>query len=141
LPLYPHRVTTGIEAYAGRAKRRGSVEPRQFLFPFRKWSSLGVQELMISLRYCTTCKTAWKALTAAAGIVGRLRPYDLRHTAITDILQIPDVSEETAKSIAGHISSQILKTYSHVRIEAKRAALDALVKRTCGSVGGGRHRL
>jgi hypothetical protein len=98
-----------------------------------------MQELMISLRYCTTCKTAWKALTAAAGIVGRLRPYDLRHTAITDILQIPDVSEETAKSIAGHISSQILKTYSHVRIEAKRAALDALVKRTCGSVGGGRH--
>jgi len=61
----------------------------------------------------------------AANLKG-LRPYDLRHTAITDILQNPDVSEETAKAIAGHISDKILKTYSHIRISAKRTALDAL---------------
>jgi len=51
----------------------------------------------------------------------------MRHTAITDILQLGHVSEETAKSIAGHISAHILKTYSHIRMDAKRAALDALV--------------
>ena len=30
---------------------------------------------------------------------------------------------------AGHVSKQILKHYSHIRMEAKRRAVDALVKK------------
>jgi hypothetical protein len=40
----------------------------------------------------------------------------------------PEVSEEVAKSIMGHASRKMLERYSHQRIEAKRAALDALPK-------------
>jgi integrase len=107
------------------ARRKGSTQPQHFIFPFRvkgnAWSGTYDPE-----RHCTTCKSAWKQLTLAAGLPG-IRPYDMRHTAITDILQLGNVSEETAKSIAGHISAHILKTYSHIRMDAKRAALDALV--------------
>lgn len=121
------------------ANERGSVQPHHFLFPFRLRGNAygGTYD---PERHCTSCKTAWKKLCLAAGLAG-IRPYDMRHTAITDILQIPNVSEETAKSIAGQISPRILKTYSHIRMDAKRAALDALVNRPVQSVENHAKRL
>jgi integrase len=109
------------------AKRRGSFEPHHYIFPFRVRGN-AYSGIYDPNKHCTTCKSAWKALTHAADLPG-LRPYDLRHTAITTILQNADVSEETVKAIAGHVSQRILKTYSHIRIDAKRAALDALVRK------------
>ena len=35
-------------------------------------------------------------------------------------------SEQTIKAIAGHVSQRMLDRYSHIRLEAKRAALEAL---------------
>jgi hypothetical protein len=35
-------------------------------------------------------------------------------------------SDSTIMSIAGHVSPKMLAHYSHVRIQAKRTALDAL---------------
>jgi hypothetical protein len=64
-------------------------------------------------------QVGWRKLTAVAGL-GGLPPYDMRHTEITDIPQFPEVSEETAGSITGHISPRILKTYSHIRPDAKQ---------------------
>jgi integrase len=110
------------------ARQRGSVFPHHFIFPFRlagnAWCGRYDPE-----RHCTTCKLAWRQLTAAAGLAG-LRPYDMRHTAITDLLSLPEASEETVKAIAGHISDRILKTYSHIRMDTKRAALAALACRS-----------
>lgn len=110
------------------AQERGSGEPHHFIFPFRVRGN-AYSGSYDPNRHCTTCKSAWKNLTLAAALPG-LRPYDMRHTAVTDILQLGDVSEETAKSIAGHISQRILRTYSHIRLDAKRAALDALVRKS-----------
>jgi len=58
-----------------------------------------------------------------------LRPYDLRHHAITRLLENPDISEQTVKDIAGHVSKHILERYSHIRMAKKRDALDALCKK------------
>src|SRR3981081_2923429 len=55
----------------------------------------------------------------------RLRFHDLRHHAITERAE-SQASDRTIMSIAGHVSQQMLAHYSHVRIEAKRKALDAL---------------
>lgn len=106
------------------AKQRGSVRPEHYVFPFRVKGNpyCGTYD---PTRHCTTCKAAWAELTERAGLKG-LRPYDMRHTIITDMLGNPDISEETVKSIAGHVSQHILKTYSHIRLEKKRAALFAL---------------
>jgi len=49
----------------------------------------------------------------------------MRHHAITELAE-SNASEQTILSIAGHVSRRMLEHYSHVRIEAKRSALDGL---------------
>jgi hypothetical protein len=39
--------------------------------------------------------------------------------------------DEVIKSIAGHVSRAMLSRYSHVRMEAKRHALDEIAARQC----------
>jgi integrase len=70
--------------------------------------------------------TAWHSLREAANLPG-LRFHDLRHTCITELAEsgAPDM---TIQSIAGHLSRRMLEHYSHIRIAAKRKALDDLVK-------------
>lgn len=72
----------------------------------------------------TTWRTAWRKLTRKAGLPG-LRFHDLRHHAITELAESA-ASDQTIMAIAGHVSPQMLAHYSHVRLEAKRKALDQL---------------
>ena len=53
------------------------------------------------------------------------RFHDLRHQAITELAE-SKASDQTIMSIAGHVSKKMLQHYSHVRLEAKRNALDML---------------
>jgi len=53
------------------------------------------------------------------------RFHDLRHQAITELAE-SKASDQTIMSIAGHVSKKMLQHYSHVRMDAKRNALDAL---------------
>ena len=47
----------------------------------------------------------------------------------------------TIMSIAGHVSKRMLERYSHIRTEAKRAALDAIVQESEQAVfGAGVHQ-
>jgi hypothetical protein len=45
--------------------------------------------------------------------------------AITELAE-SKASDQTILGIAGHVSEKMLQHYSHVRMEAKRSALDAL---------------
>jgi len=103
-----------------RAHRLGAANPDDYVFPFRI-----NRKVFDPLRHQTTFKTAWKKLTAAAQLPG-FRMYDLRHHAITALLENPNISEETAEDIAGHISRRIKKRYSHIRMKYKREAVEAL---------------
>jgi integrase len=69
-------------------------------------------------------RTAWRNLRTAAGLPN-LRFHDLRHHAITELAE-SQASDSTVMAIAGHVSSKMLQHYSHVRLQAKRTALDAL---------------
>ena len=71
-----------------------------------------------------TWRTAWRRLTKEAGL-GGLRFHDLRHHAITELAE-SSASDQTIMSISGHVSPKMLAHYSHVRLDAKRAALQAL---------------
>jgi hypothetical protein len=53
------------------------------------------------------------------------RFHDLRHQAITELAEFK-ASDQTIMSIAGHVSKKMLQHYSHIRMDAKRNALDAL---------------
>ena len=73
--------------------------------------------------------TAWKR--AAAPIRG-LRFHDFRHQAITEMAEA-GASDATLMAVAGHMSRRMLEHYSHVRMAAKRTALEKLES---GLMGG-----
>jgi hypothetical protein len=60
---------------------------------------------------------------AHAGVTGRF--HDTRHTLITELAE-SGAGDQTIMDIAGHVSRQMLSRYSHIRMEAKRTALDAI---------------
>jgi integrase len=116
------RARLQVERLLHRAKCVGSYEPDHYLIPFRvKRGTYDPQRPTMGWR------TAFREVRAAAGLPW-LRQHDLRHQAITKLLERADVSEETVKAIAGHVSKKILDTYSHIRIKAKGDALMGISK-------------
>jgi integrase len=61
-----------------------------------------------------------------ANVVGRW--HDNRHTLVTELAE-SGAGDEVIMSIAGHVSRAMLSRYSHVRMEAKRRALDEIAAR------------
>lgn len=68
--------------------------------------------------------TAWRALRDAASLRG-LRFHDLRHTVVTRLLEAGE-PDHVVESITGHLSRRMLEHYSHIRLAAKKVALDRL---------------
>jgi integrase len=97
------------------------TRPEWYLFPF------GKPQPTDPTRPATTFKTVWSKVREEAGVTGRW--HDNRHTFITDLAESGEASDETIRDMAGHVSKQMLKRYSHIRTEAKRRAVAALVKR------------
>jgi hypothetical protein len=74
----------------------------------------------------TTLKTAWIKVRNNAKVVGRR--HDNRHTLVTELAE-SGAGDEVIMSIAWHVSGAMLSRYSHVRMEAKRRALDEIAAR------------
>jgi len=113
-----------LEALQGHAEwftlRFGRIEPDWYLFPFGRANQLD------PTRPITTIKTAWANAKERAGVTGRL--HDSRHTLITELAE-SGAGDQTIMDFAGHVSRQMLKHYSHIRMQAKREALDAVGKK------------
>ncbi len=108
-----------IEYLWNRAEKLGCKLPHHYLIPFRvKRGTYDPDRPAKGWRY------ALHEMLVAADL--RISAYSFRHHAITKLLESPDVSEETAEALAGHISHRMKKRYSHTRIEAKRTAVEAL---------------
>ena len=74
-------------------------------------------------------RTAWRRALKDAGL--ELRFHDLRHCCITKLSE-GQASEQTLMAIAGHVSRKMLERYSHIRTQAKQAAIAALERRSEG---------
>ena len=150
IPLNAEAWTAIMELYE-RAKQGGTVEPEHFLFAACENGNVDPLEPVRSWR------TAWRNLTQAiecprceqiqppakmcrneacnADIhelkspTAHLRFHDLRHHAITALAE-SQASDQTIMAIAGHVSREMLDHYSHVRLEAKRRAVEALSQDT-----------
>ena len=96
----------------------GKPQPEWFLFPF-----CDRVRPIDPTRPVTTVKTSWESVRAAGKVSCRM--HDLRHTAATKMAE-NDVPEATMKALLGHMSQAMLERYSHIRMEAKRKALNAL---------------
>jgi integrase len=97
----------------------GEIRPEWYVFPFGRRGS------MDPTRPVTTLKTAWKTVRRKAGVSGRW--HDARHTLITELAE-SGAGDETIMAIAGHVSRQMLTRYSHIRTQAKRRALEDVLK-------------
>ena len=144
IPLNADAWATILELYR-RSQALGATEPNHFLFPACEASHFD------PTRGIKSWRTAWRRLTRAIQCSGcgllqnpgktcadceasisRLKSpfegfrfHDLRHQAITELAE-SKASDSTIMSIAGHVSPKMLAHYSHVRMDAKRNALDAL---------------
>ncbi|MGA9208542.1 MAG: site-specific integrase [Terriglobales bacterium] len=115
-----------------RAEGFGSVEPSHYVFaafvPKFTFSGKRVIDYNVTgfdpTRHVNSWRSAWRTLTKKAGLPG-FRFHDLRHCAITQLAE-NGTSDSTIMAIAGHVSRRMLELYSHVRMEAKRKALEAL---------------
>ena len=139
-----------------RARALGSSEPEHYVFPAceeriidpsppqKRWRTAwrklvaetakrvggeAAQHALESAKGLRAAIAAWKR--AAAPIRG-LRFHDLRHQAITEMAEA-GASDATLMAVAGHMSRRMLEHYSHVRMAAKRSALEKLES---GLMGG-----
>jgi integrase len=69
-------------------------------------------------------RTAFRAIGEACGLRW-VTPTTFRHQAITKLLE-SGAPDETVRAIAGHVLQRAMSYYSHIRVEAKKVALDRL---------------
>jgi integrase len=119
IPLNADVMAALIEYSKWYLDRFGGMDPEWYVFPFGKGRATD------PTRGQMTFKTAWNNVRKAAGVTGRW--HDNRHTFITNLAESGEASDETIRQIAGHVSNQMLKHYSHIGMEAKRRAVDSLV--------------
>lgn len=93
------------------------TELEHYLFPFGKPTPVDPTKPI------TDVTGAWDALRKRAGIHCRL--HDLRHTPATKMAEA-GVPESTMLALMGHMSHSMLERYSHIRMAAKRDAVEAL---------------
>ena len=125
---------TALARLRTRAESFGPVDSAHYVFAaygtrmtFNDTTIVGSKMVAFDpTRHVDSWRTAWRTLTKKAGLPG-FRFHDLRHCAITSLAE-SGASDSTIMAIAGHVSRRMLERYSHVRMEAKRKAVECLSK-------------
>lgn len=111
------------------ASRFPEVKPEEYVFPACEDARIDcakpIKDKIDTSRPMKGWRTAWRRALKDADL--NMRFHDLRHTCITKLAE-GQASEQTLMSIAGHLSRKMLEHYSHIRMAAKRAAVDAIAK-------------
>jgi integrase len=110
-------------------KRFPDAGPDSFVFPRHsvrqvKATNLTVVCAVVLDRPVRSWQRAWRTALKSAGL--KYRWHDLRHTFVTRLAENPEISEQTIRALAGHVSQQMLQRYSHIRVRAKQDAIAAL---------------
>ena len=121
IPLNSALLEAMVEYSKWYTRRFGTIQPEWYVFAFGKpWPNDPTRPMV-------TLKTSWSNVRKKAGVSGRW--HDNRHTLITDLAE-SGAGDETIRDIAGHVSKHMLKHYSHIRMEAKRHALEAIIDKS-----------
>ncbi len=121
IPLNSELLPVMVEYSKWYTGRFGTIRPAWYVFPWGKPYPRDPTRPVVPL------KTAWTNVRKKAGV--KTRWHDNRHTVITDLAESPEVSDERIREIAGRVSAQMLKHYSHIRMEATRRALETIVSK------------
>jgi integrase len=112
-PSLNQACVTALSELHQKAKTLGYAEPDQFVFPWH-----GRDKQIDATRSMTSWRSAWRSLRRAAGLPD-VRFHDGRHTALTRLAEAGQ-PDWVIQAQIGHVSPQMMKTYSHIR----RVALD-----------------
>jgi integrase len=112
---------TAVRDLVSRAKECGSSEPEHYLIPFRIKKGKYDPTRSASPFFI---RSAFRAIAQACGLAW-VTPSTFRHQAITKLLE-SGTPDETVRAIAGHGTEKAMKYYSHIRISAKKEAVDRL---------------
>jgi integrase len=124
IPLNSPLLTALLNHARWFTSKFGTTNAEWFVFPGRLGRpAAGKKRPLDPCKPTTSMKTAWRNVRTRAGVEGRL--HDARHTLITELAERGE-GDQTIMDIAGHVSRQMLSRYSHIRMEAKRRALDSL---------------
>jgi len=122
-----------------KARLINVTDLEHYVFPWH-----GREQKVDATRPITSWRSAWRSIRFKASRnddneiiypeLQTVRFHDLRHTAVTTMAE-KGLPEQTIMAQVGHISPQMMKTYSHVRRLALNAAAAALepsfmIKRT-----------
>jgi len=104
------------------------AQPDHYVFPHEKYGLAGNDRQLCAWEVDPTqpmhrWKVAWENARKAAKVSCRF--HDLRHTFISRLAE-SQASDSTVMALAGHVSRAMMERYSHIRIEAKRRAVDTL---------------
>jgi integrase len=127
IPLNSALLEAMLEYSKWYTTRFHTIKPEWYVFPARIGRPAAGQKRQLDpTKPMVTLKTSWNNVKTKAKVKGRW--HDSRHTLITDLAE-SGAGDETIRDIAGHVSKQMLKHYSHIRMEAKRRALEAIVEK------------
>jgi integrase len=127
IPLKSDLLEAMVEYSKWYTKRFHTIKPEWYVFPARIGTpATGQKRPLDPTKPMVTLKTSWNNVKAKAKVTGRW--HDNRHTLITDLAE-SGAGDETIRDIAGHVSKQMLKHYSHIRMEAKRTAIESIVSK------------
>jgi integrase len=118
IPLNDDLFAALLDYTAWYTDRFGIAHDDWYVFPF------GSPRPIDPTRPQTSLKTAWRNARRKADVEGRF--HDIRHTFVTDLAESGQASDEVIRDMAGHVSKDMLKHYSHIRTQAKRSAVNAL---------------
>ena len=104
------------------------VRPEHYVFPHEKYGLAGNDRTrcvyeMVPTEPMHRWKVAWERARKEAKVACRF--HDLRHTFISRLAE-SQASDSTVMALAGHVSRAMMERYSHIRMEAKRKAVDDL---------------
>jgi len=118
VPLNSEVYQALIDHRAWYYKRFGEIREEWYVFPW------GKPRPSDPTRHITSFKKAWTTARTNAKVKGRW--HDNRHTLITELAE-SGAGDETIMEIAGHVDRQMLRHYSHIRMKAKREALESVI--------------
>ena len=118
VPLNSEVYQALIDHRAWYCKRFGEIREEWYVFPW------GKPRPSDPTRHITSFKKAWTTTRTNAEVKGRW--HDNRHTLITELAE-SGAGDETIMEIAGHVDRQMLRHYSHIRMKAKREALESVI--------------
>ena len=104
------------------------VRAEHYVFPHEKYGLAGNDQKQCAYEVIPTepmhrWKVAWEGARKKANVSCRF--HDLRHTFISRLAE-SQASDSTVMALAGHVSRAMMERYSHIRMEAKRKAVDTL---------------